>query len=354
MNKRIEQIIQIVAIAVLVIGCFMVLRPFLAAILAAAILCFSTWPLQQLLERWAGGRRWAAALIMTLLFFVVIVVPLAVIAASFADDVPPLVERGRELLAEGLPEPPAWVPSIPLIGDWLDASWREVAGSKVRLLEELKRFSVPVRQGLLRAGVIVGDGVLQLLLIAFIAYFIYRDGAALARALRSATDRLAGQMSGSLLQTVGGTINGVVYGIVGTGLAQALAAGIGFTVAGVPGPLLLAFLTFFLSVLAITPLSWIGATLWLFYQDQIGWAIFMAAWGFFVISGIDNIVKPLLISRGARLPFVLVLLGVLGGILAFGFVGVFIGPTLLAVGFNLARRWTQRQASDDPPGVSPR
>ena len=352
MEERIEQIIRIAAVTILVIGCFMVLKPFLAAILAAAILCFSTCPFYRLIERWTGGRPWLAALAMTLLFIVVLVLPLAVIAVSFADDVPLLVERLRELLAGGLPDPPRWIASLPLVGDSLDSTWREHAGDRARLLEELKRLSAPARQGLVQAGVIVGEGVLQLTLIAFIGYFFYRHGAALTQALRNALERVAGKMSGGLLQTVGGTINGVVYGIVGTGLAQAAVAAIGFFIAGVPGPLLLGFLTFFLSIVpAGPPLLWIGASAWLFYEGEVGWAVFMAIWGFLVISGIDNVVKPLLISRGASLPFVLVLLGVFGGILAFGFVGIFLGPTLLAVGYNLVRRWTETRAAELPPAA---
>jgi len=146
----------------------------------------------------------------------------------------------------------------------------------------------------------------------------------------------------------------VMYGIVGTGLAQGLAAVIGLLIAGVPGALMLGFITAVLSIVpAGPPLVWIGATIWLLVQDQLGWAVFMGLWGFFVVSGIDNIVKPLLISRGASLPFVLVLLGVLGGILAFGFVGIFLGPTLLAVGFRFVRRWARPQHDTDPRTAPP-
>jgi predicted PurR-regulated permease PerM len=124
---------------------------------------------------------------------------------------------------------------------------------------------------------------------------------------------------------------------------------LGFLIAGVPGAITLASLVFILSIVPVgPPLIWGGATVWLVYNDQTGWAIFMALWGFFVVSGIDNIVKPLLISRGAAMPFVLVLLGVFGGVLAFGFVGIFLGPTLLAVGYNLVRRWTETRAATEP------
>jgi predicted PurR-regulated permease PerM len=350
MEKRIEQIVQIAAIVLLVVGCLVVLKPFLGGLLAAAILCFSTWPIYRFIEDRVGGRSWLAALIMTLMILCVLVVPLALIALSFRDDVPQLIENVRETLAHGIPAPPDWVKGIPLAGGYLDTAWRELADSPASLAETLKRFSQPARDVLVKTGIIIAEGVLQFTLIAFVSYFFYRDGVALVQALRNALNRVAGDLSERLLGIVGGTINGVVYGIVGTGLAQGIVALIGFFIAGVPGAITLASLTFILSIVpAGPPLIWVGATVWLVYQDQIGWGVFMAIWGFVVISGIDNIVKPLLISRGSSLPFLLVLLGVFGGVLAFGFVGIFLGPTLLAVGFNLVRDWTEaRQQATGP------
>ncbi|HXF67625.1 MAG TPA: AI-2E family transporter [Burkholderiales bacterium] len=353
-DRRIEQIIQIVAIALIAVGCLMVLQPFLTAILSAAILCFSTWPAYRRLERWCGGRSWVAAAAMTLAMVLVLVLPLATIAFTYGGEVPQLVEEVRGLLAEGLPEPPQWIASIPLVGESLDASWREIAGSRAKLAEALGRLAQPAREALVRAGIVIGEGVLQLALIAFIGYFFYRDGAALIEALRNALDRVAGPLTARLLEIVGGTINGVVYGIVGTGIAQALFATIGYLVAGVPGAMMLGFLTFFLSIVPAGPaLLWVGAAVWLAYRGEPGWALFMALWGFFVVSGIDNVIKPLLISRGASLSFALVLLGVIGGVLAFGFVGIFLGPTLLAVGYNLLRGWSEARAQPAGPGAPP-
>jgi len=341
-EKRVEQVIRIAAIVLLVIGCLAVLWPFLGAILTAAILCFSTWPIYLAIEGKVGGRSWLAALAMTLFILVVLVVPLMLIGLSFRDDVPHLVENAREVFARGLPGPPEWVKTIPLAGEYLDTAWRELAENRDKFGEALKRLSQPAREILVKTGLIIAEGVLQFTLIAFIGYFFYRDGAVLVQALRNALNRVTGDFTERLLGIVGGTITGVVYGIVGTGLAQAVVALLGFWIAGVPGAIMLASLVFILSIVpAGPPLIWIGATAWLAFNDQPGWATFMALWGFFVISGIDNIVKPLLISRGASLPFVLVLLGVLGGVLAFGFVGIFLGPTLLAVGFNFTRHWTE-------------
>jgi predicted PurR-regulated permease PerM len=324
-----------------------VLRPFLSAILAAAIVCFSTWPVYRFIERRLGGRRGLAAFCMTLLILIVLVVPLALIALSFRDHVPRLAEDLRERMEHGMPKPPAWVPGIPIVGGQIDAAWRELAESPAKLAEALKESLLPAREILVEAGLLIAEGVLQFTLIAFVGFFLYRDGAVLVEVLRHAMNRVTGNLTERLLGIVGDTIEAVIYGIVGTGIAQAIAAVTGFLIAGVPGALILGFFTFFLSIIPAGPaVLWVGAAGWLLYEDRLGWAVFMALWGLFVISGIDNVVKPLLISRGASLPFVLVLLGVLGGVLAFGFVGVFLGPVLLAIAYNLIRDWAVAGAAE--------
>jgi predicted PurR-regulated permease PerM len=137
------------------------------------------------------------------------------------------------------------------------------------------------------------------------------------------------------------TIRGVVFGILGSLLAQGILAGVGFLVAGVPGALLLGFLTLFLSLVPGGPaLLWLPASVWLYKQGATGWAIFLALWGLLVVGTADNVIKPYLIGRGSDLPFIIVLLGVLGGALAFGVIGIFLGPTLLAVGYTVVRDWT--------------
>ena len=153
-----------------------------------------------------------------------------------------------------------------------------------------------------------------------------------------------------MFEVAGGTVISVVYGIIGTALAQGLLAGIGLALAGVPAAPLLGLAVFFLSIVPVgPPLVWVSATVWLLWNDSVGWAIFMAMWGFFVISGVDNVIKPWLISRGSRLPFATVLLGVAGGALSFGFIGVFIGPTLLAVGTRILREWTENTRESETP-----
>ena len=340
MDIRIEHLTRIAAVTLLIVGCLLVLQPFVTALLCAAIVCFSTWPCYDWLLRRLNGRSTLAALAMTLILILFMVLPVALLALTLADTATPAIDWLRETLANGLPQPPDWVKGLPVVGDGIDAGWRELAASKAKLAEAVKKIAPPVQQGLIKSGLVLGEGVIQLSLAAFIAFFLYRDGETLVAAARAAMRRLAGELAPDLLVTVGGTVQGVVYGLVGTAIAQGLVAVIGFLIAGVPGALLLGFLTFLFSMVPIgPPLIWGGAAAWLFYQDQHGWALFMLVYGFVVISGIDNVIKPLLISRGSSLPFALVFLGVMGGVVAFGFVGLFIGPTLLAVGLTVLDQW---------------
>jgi len=153
--------------------------------------------------------------------------------------------------------------------------------------------------------------------------------------------RVMGEGADAVAEIVSHTVRGVMYGLLGTALAQALVAALGFTIAGLPAVPLLSVLVFVSSLVPVgPPLIWGSAALWLFAQGNAGWGIFMLVWGLFLISGVDNVVRPMLISRGSSLPFLLTLLGVLGGVMAFGFVGMFIGPTLLAVGYSLISEWT--------------
>ena len=329
------------AIAFLVIGCLYVLRPFLAAILFAAAVVISSWPMFVFLLGRMNGRRTLAALTLTLTLLLLVIMPIALVAYNLADDVGAFYEQLKVAVATGHVEPPAWLRQLPLIGDWVYKYVAHAVSSREQMAEVAQRLLEPARHYLLGGGIVLGVGVAQMSLAAFVAFFLYRDGEALLRAIRVAMDRIIGGSAPRVAKTVAHTVRGVMYGLLGTALAQALVAALGFAIAGVPGVLLLGFGTFVLSLVPVgPPLIWGGAALWLFNQGQTGWGIFMVVWGLVLISGVDNVVKPMLISRGSHLPFLLVLLGVLGGVIAFGFVGLFIGPVLLAVGYSLMREWT--------------
>lgn len=347
--SRFEQIAVLTVVLLLALGCFLVLRPFVSALLWALIFSFSTWPIFAWMLRLLHGRRTLAALAMTLVIAAIFVLPLIVVGASLAQDVTRVADMARTVLTEGPPSPPSWIGGIPLIGDRLEKFWSGVAHDGAKLTAALVPYLGTIRDFALSIGASWGGAVLEVTLSVIATFFFYRDGAAGAAVMRSLANRLDGGRGERLLHVAGATINGVVYGIMGTALAQAALAAIGFLVAGVPGALLLGFLTFFLSLIPLgPPIVWIPATLWLAHTGETGWAIFLGVWGVFVVSGVDNVLKPYLISKGGNLPLILVFLGVLGGALAFGFIGIFLGPTLLAVAYTLFQDWTsssERQAT---------
>jgi len=328
------------AVILLTLGCLYVLRPFLAAILFAAAVVISSWPLYLRLRQRMRGRRTLAALTMTLTLTLLVVIPLALVAYNLADNAAAAFEELRRLSAGNL-QPPPWLRSIPLLGEQIDIYLRELLASRDRMMELARRMAEPARHYLVAGGIVLGTGVVQMALAAFVSFFFYRDGEALSAVIGAAMKRVMNEEADSVTETVSQTVRGVMYGLLGTALAQALVAAIGFAIAGVPAVLLLSVLVFVSSLIPVgPPVIWGGAAIWLFAQGSTGWAIFMLVWGFFVISGVDNVVRPMLISRGSSLPFLLTLLGVLGGVIAFGFVGLFIGPTLLAVGYSLMSGWT--------------
>ena len=346
-RQRLHQYVQLSAIVIIVVGCYLILHPFVPAILFAAVVCSATWPFYARLRQALWGHSAPAALAMTLLLIVLVIGPTLLLAATLADSVSSIVETSKAVLTGGPIKPPAWVRTIPIVGEVLSDYWQRLASSRDSLSTQWHGLLEPARNFVLGAGKAVGEGLLQMSLASFIGFFFYRDGEALMLVIRGALHNIAGTLGGELLATIDNTVTGVILGLFGTALAQALVALAGFYIASVPAAFLLATATFFLSVIPIgPPLVWGGAAAWLLFEGQMGWAIFMALWGLLAISTIDNVVKPYLISRSSNLPLLLIVLGVFGGVSAFGFIGLFIGPPVLAIGLTLMRLWLARRSGE--------
>ncbi|MDP3743590.1 MAG: AI-2E family transporter [Methylotenera sp.] len=339
-----NQISRIALIALLIIGCIFVLYPFMAAVLFAVVICIFTWPLYQRVWRLLGRRDTLAAITMTLLLLIALILPMAYLVANLADSASILLDEAQTTMRNLQPIAPEWMKNLPLVGDQLAEFWQRAAVSHEELMRLLSQYSEPMRKFMLDGVQLVMGGFLQLLLVVFVAFFFYRDGAYLTKIVVAILRRLGGELGEEMLQLSCNTVKGVMLGIFGTALAQASVALFGFWLAGAPLPLLLALATFFLSVVPVgPPLVWGGAALWLYNHGDHGWAIFLAVYGLLAISSVDNLVKPILISHSSHLPLLLVVLGVLGGALAFGFIGIFLGPTLLAVGLTLITHWVALQ-----------
>lgn len=344
-----ERILMGLLLGGVAIGCVLVLYPFISALLWAGILVYTTWPVFEWLRLKLHLRRAWAALLMVALTAVVLVLPIAVAAPGSAEDVTHLRHAIMDGLRSGLPDSPLWVFDIPLVGNTVGNLWNRWAGDISVMLEALRPyFGIVVENGLsLLLG--IANGVLMFLLALFVAFFFYTYGDPIADRLRLLLHRIAGVQAERLITVTGATVRGVVYGILGTAVVQGLLTAFGLFLSGVPRPALLGGIAGLLSVLPIgAPVVWIPAALWLMGSGHPGWGIFLAIYGGGAITGADSLIRPWFISRGAQLPFLLTVLGVLGGALAFGLLGIFLGPVLLGVGYTLVNEWARETDHEEP------
>lgn len=347
----VEKALGLALLLILAVGCILVLMPFLNAILLAVTLCVSTWPLYRRTEHLFGGRRTLAAMLMTVVTASLLLVPLVALGANLADDVARLGAAVRSALESGLP-PPGWLKSLPLVGGEVERIWLRVSQQGAGFGPTIAPYMGPLREWALRQGASLLSGTLQVAISILLAFFLYRDGAYVEERLESAMSRLAGWRARRVLQAAGATIKGVVNGVLGTALAQGILLGLSFWLAGVPGAVVLGALGVMLALIPLgLLLLWLPASLWLMSEGQTAWAVFVIAWNGLIVGSLDNVLRPYLISRGSRLPMMLIFLGLLGGILTFGIVGIFLGPVLLAVAHALFQDWGRGdETQPDHPG----
>jgi predicted PurR-regulated permease PerM len=287
-------------------------------------------------------RPTIAAIIMTFSAAIVLLLPFVVIGPSLARDILTVADNVNQLLAQGRPAPPDWIKDLPVIGSSLYDYWVAALRDSTALLNDVRPYINQLVNALLRAGAGIGRGLLEVALVFLVVFFLYRNGHELGNRFWMTTERVAGPRAHAIIDIAGGTTRAFIYGVVGSGLAQAALATLGFVIAGVPGALFLGVLTFFFSFVAMgPPLIWVPAAISLILEDKVWAGGGLLLYGVSVISLIDNFLRPYIMSREGKLPFLLGFLGVLGGLMTFGLIGVFLGPALLGVGFNLAKEWTQ-------------
>jgi len=322
-------------IGFIALGCFFVLSPFISALLWAAILVFATWPVAEWLRRTLRLPRPAVAGVMVVLTALVLVLPLAAAAPGSAEDIKAMRASLEAWLAD-IPPAPHWIAEVPLVGGLLTATWNDWAVDLSAMTAFFRPYLGLVAERGLSLLLVVAGGLAQLGVALFASFFFWLSGEDLAANLQLLVHRVAGRYAPHLISATAGTVRGAVYGILGTAIIQGFLTAFGLAVAGVPRPVLLGTVAAFLAVLPIgAPLVWIPGGLWLLSNGNTGHGIFLLAYGVVVVSGTDHIVRPYLIARGAHMPFLLTVLGVLGGVLAFGVLGIFLGPVLLGVGLTL-------------------
>ena len=328
-------------------GCIIVLYPFFSALLWAAILTFTTWPVYKTLAQRAG--RYTAATLMMILTALLVVLPLGLVTSEGVRDAPGIIHWLETAFSMHLPGPPHWVEKTPVVGHQVAQTWSKWSADLSAAGASVQPYLGDIAGRALNLLVQLASGLLQLVLALFIAFFFWVGGESLGAHVAAIIRRIAGSYADRLLAVTGNTVRGTVYGILGTAIVQGILTGIGFAIASVPSPVLFGGMAAFFAVLPIgAPLVWVPAAIWLAMTHRLAWGIVLAVYGVVAISGADHVIRPMFISRGAQLPYLLTVLGVLGGVLAFGGLGIFLGPVLLGVGYTLALEFAQSASGRAP------
>jgi predicted PurR-regulated permease PerM len=330
----------VVAIGGLIAASFWVLRPFLPATIWAVMIVIATWPEMRMIERRLWGRRSLAVVVMTLIMLAVILVPVGIAVVTIVERAEEIAAFTRSLAHLSVPAPPAWVRDLPVVGERIATGWQNLASMRPEdLAPRATPYLLDIGRWLIgQAGSVLALFV-HLLLTLAVSALLYAQGETAAAWVLVFARRLAGGEGERAARLSAQAIRAIALGIVVTALLQSVFGGIGLAITGVPHPALLTAIMFLLGVAQIGAVPvLIGAVIWLYWENQTLWGTVMLVWT--AITGtLDNLVRPLLIRQGADLPLLLVFAGVLGGLLAFGIIGLFVGPVVLAVSYTLLVAW---------------
>jgi predicted PurR-regulated permease PerM len=343
--------LQLLALGVLIASSFWVVRPFLVASAWATMITVATWPLLLRLQAWTGGRRSLAVALMTLALLLILVVPLYLGVSTIVANAEQIELWSKSLATFAVPPPPAWLEALPVVGAKLTAWWQELVSLSP---EELSARVAPYAKAfaLWFAGQVGSIALLlvQFLLTVIIAAILYANGESAAHGVGRFARRLAGARGENAVHLAGQAIRGVALGVVVTAIIQSAAAGIGLAVVGVPLAAILTAVIFMLCVAQVGPgLVLLPAVIWIYLTRGAVWGTGFLVWAIFC-GTFDNFLRPLLIKQGADLPLLLIFSGVIGGLIAFGVIGLFIGPVVLAVAYMLLVDWVSQETPSDERG----
>jgi predicted PurR-regulated permease PerM len=332
--------LAVLFVAGLIAACFWILRPFLPAVIWATTLVVATWPLMLRVQHRLWNRRGLAVAIMTLALLLVFLVPFWLAITTIIDNFDRIVEWGTSLKSFKLPPPPQWLAAVPMFGERAVQFWDSVATSGVEpLVAKAAPYAGSAATWFIAALGGLGIVFVQFLLTVVIAAIMYVGGERAAAAARRFGYRLAGERGEQSVRLAGQAIRSVALGVVVTAVLQSVLGGIGIAIAGVPFAAVLTAIMFMLCIAQLGPLPvLVPVVIWLYWSGASGWGTFVLVWTI-VVGSLDSILRPFLISKGAHLPLVLLLAGVIGGLIAFGLVGIFLGPVVLAVGYTLLQSW---------------
>jgi len=339
--------LAVLFIGTLIATSFWILRPFLGAAIWAVTIVAATWPLMISIQGRLWGRRSLAVAVMTVVLLCALVVPLWLAIGTIVSNADQIATWAKSLSSFEVPAPPAWLARLPFFGDDMVVAWQKVAVAGLQGF--MKKLAPYGGEGIRWFATQVGGFgvlVLQFLLTVVFAALLYIKGEYATSWTKRFACRLAGPRGETSIRLAGQAVRGVALGVVVTALAQSVLAGVGLAVAGVPFAAVLTAVIFMLAIAQVGALLvLIPAVAWLYWSDQTGWGTFLLLWSL-VVGTMDNFLRPILIKKGADLPLLLIFVGVVGGLIAFGIIGIFVGPVVLAVAHKLLSAWVDEEIAE--------
>jgi predicted PurR-regulated permease PerM len=333
-------VLVVLAIFLMIVAGLWVLRPFALAIVWATMIVVATWQRMLGLQRKLGGKRAVAVAAMCFILLLFLVLPLLAAVGTLVGSVGEIRHGVESVTTMQLPEAPNWISGLPFVGEKLGNAWHDVvvAGTE-GLFARASPYGTEIARWLIGEAESFGNVVIQFLLTVVIAGIMYANGETAAAGARRVGYRLAGARGEEVVRLAGRSIQGVALGIGGTAVLQTVLAGVGLVAAGVPFAGILTALVLVLSFAQIGALPvLLLAVAWLYYKDHAIAATLLLVWAV-IIYAIGNVIQPLLIKKRVELPLLVIMAGVIGGLLTFGIIGLFIGPLVLAMNYTIWRDW---------------
>jgi predicted PurR-regulated permease PerM len=345
--------LSVIFIGMLIASSIWILHPFLIALIWASVIVIATWPIFLKLQTLLSGKRGLAVAAMTIAILLVFLIPLTLTIITIVGNADNIASRVKSLTSFNLPMPPQWLERIPLEGGRLAERWRAFAMlTPAERSEMMTPYARDILEWFLTQAGSIGMTILYFLLTTIISAIMYANGEIIRDAILSFARRLAGPQGESVAILAGKAIRSVALGIVLTALMQAALGGVGLFITGFPAAPLLTAVMFLLCLAQIGPgLVLIPAVIWLYWQDGALWGTILLIFAIPTLT-VDNFVRPILIKKGANLPLLLIFAGVIGGLIAFGVIGLFIGPVILAVTYTLLKAWVTGSVKGDQAGPS--
>jgi predicted PurR-regulated permease PerM len=334
-----DRLLGLVFVSAIIIAGLWIARPLYGVLAWGAFMAIALSPVHSKLASMLGDRPKSAAFLIALALLTVIVVPLSFLPSSFENARTYLSSITNNWTELKLPPMPEWIASIPLVGAKIAREWTAALADSRQFLAKVEPYFGSVLRWFAALGTSLGIVILQIILSVALAGIFLVTQASTTTLLHRVAGRIGGLSAEGLLDVAVRTIRSVVQGVIGTALIQGLLTGFSFLLVGVPFAAALGVLSFGTAMLQIgTWLVWIPVALWFSYQGKTGAALVITVFGI-VINVLDNVIKPLLIGRGAGVPLWVIFIGVIGGVLSIGLIGIFLGPLIMALIYSLASGW---------------